>query len=368
MNPFRYGCVVDGEYFCPRPALEKELSRLVSAGQNIVIQGERRMGKTSLVCQTVRNMRKFKLLYIDLLGIRTIDDFCRKTTSAILSLDKRKSFLTSLIDLLKNIRPTLSFDPMTANPTLSVDVSATTPSDSIETILDAIEKLSEKKKICVVFDEFQDMLYLDNANSILASLRSKIQFQPSIPYIFMGSVRNSMAELFSNSRSPFYKSAALFDIGKIDDEDFIPFLKERFKSGNRSIDNQILKRIIELSGNVSGDVQELCDALWTVTDHNKEIDNEDIFDALNLVFARESKSYMPILSQLTKQQLAVLKCISLIGGENPFSVEFIKASKISNASSIRKAILRLVNLDILYLNDGVYKFSNPFFKEWLKRQ
>ena len=368
MNPFRYGCVVDGEYFCPRPALEKELSRLISAGQNIVIQGERRMGKTSLVCQTVRNMQKFKLLYVDLLGIRTIDDFCRKTTSAILSLDKRKSFLTSLIELFKKIRPTLSFDPMTANPTLSVDISSATPSDSIETILDAIEKISQKTKICIVFDEFQDMLYLDNANSLLALLRSKIQFQSNIPYIFMGSVRNSMAELFSNSRSPFYKSAALFDIGKIDDEDFIPFLKERFRSENQNINDDTIKKIIELSGNVSGDVQELCDALWTVTNSKKEIADSDITDALELVFARESKSYTPILSQLTKQQLSVLKCIALLGGENPFSAEFIKASKISNASSIRKAILRLVNLDILYQNNGIYKFSNPFFKEWLKRQ
>lgn len=23
--PFRYGCVVDGEYFCPRPELERQL-------------------------------------------------------------------------------------------------------------------------------------------------------------------------------------------------------------------------------------------------------------------------------------------------------------------------------------------------------
>ena len=47
--PFRYGCVVDGEYFCPRPELERQLRRYAESGQNLVIQGERRMGKTSLV-------------------------------------------------------------------------------------------------------------------------------------------------------------------------------------------------------------------------------------------------------------------------------------------------------------------------------
>ncbi len=368
MNPFRYGCVVDGEYFCQRPVLEKELNRLIAAGQNVVVQGERRMGKTSLVCQTVRNMRSFKLVYVDLLGVRSLDDFCRKTTSAIMALDKRKSFLSSLVDLLKNIRPTLTFDPVTANPTLSVDVSATTASDSIETIFDTIEVISQKKRICVAFDEFQDVLHIDDANGVLALLRGKIQFQPNIPYIFMGSVRNAMAELFSSSRSPFYKSAALFDIGKIDEADFIPFLKKRFKFGGRNVDDQTLKTVIALAGYVSGDVQELCDALWTVTTEQNDVVEDDVARALDLVFARESKSYTPILSQLTKQQLTVLKCIANLGGENPFSAEFVKTSKIGNASSIRKSILRLVNLDILYQNDGVYKFSNPFFKEWLKRQ
>ena len=47
--PFRYGCVVDGEYFCPRPELERQLRNYAESGQNLVIQGERRMGKTSLV-------------------------------------------------------------------------------------------------------------------------------------------------------------------------------------------------------------------------------------------------------------------------------------------------------------------------------
>ena len=45
--PFRYGCVVDGEYFCPRPELERQLRNYAESGQNLVIQGERRMGKTS---------------------------------------------------------------------------------------------------------------------------------------------------------------------------------------------------------------------------------------------------------------------------------------------------------------------------------
>ena len=39
MNPFKYGCTVNGEFFCPRPALERELASRIESGQNVVMQG-----------------------------------------------------------------------------------------------------------------------------------------------------------------------------------------------------------------------------------------------------------------------------------------------------------------------------------------
>ena len=57
MNPFKYGETVNGENFCRRPELSRTLRGYVEAGQNVVIQGERRMGKTSLVLETVRGMK-----------------------------------------------------------------------------------------------------------------------------------------------------------------------------------------------------------------------------------------------------------------------------------------------------------------------
>ena len=33
MNPFKYGCTVNGDFFCPRPALERELASRIESGQ-----------------------------------------------------------------------------------------------------------------------------------------------------------------------------------------------------------------------------------------------------------------------------------------------------------------------------------------------
>jgi len=45
MKPFKYGCVVGADFFCPRPQLQKRLTEYVKDGQNVVLVGERRMGK-----------------------------------------------------------------------------------------------------------------------------------------------------------------------------------------------------------------------------------------------------------------------------------------------------------------------------------
>ena len=45
----------------------KQLAGFIQSGQNVVLQGERRMGKTSLVCETVRQLKRRRMLYVDLL-------------------------------------------------------------------------------------------------------------------------------------------------------------------------------------------------------------------------------------------------------------------------------------------------------------
>jgi len=77
MNPFKYGQVVFDKDFCPRPQLEKKFIDYISSGQNVLLEGERRIGKTSLIFEIMRKMKKFLLLYIDIMEIKNADDFCR---------------------------------------------------------------------------------------------------------------------------------------------------------------------------------------------------------------------------------------------------------------------------------------------------
>ena len=368
-NPFRYGSIVSGEFYCPRPELSAELLRYAESAQNVVLQGERRLGKTSLICETFRDNASLKLLYIDLMGTKSIADFCRKVTSAVVALNSRRSFLMKTADFLMRLRPTLTLDSVSGAATISLDTRSSSDIVSLETVMDMVAAHAKKTPLCVVFDEFQDILNIENSDAVLATLRGKIQFHSDIPYFFLGSIRNRMSFIFTDSRSPFFKSAILFDIPHITDEQFIRFLTDRFKAGKRHVPESVILRVLDIAHRVSGDVQELCDALWVATKEDADVTLEDVDAALDVVFARENKSYTPIINQLTSIQMRILREIATNGGGNVMSKAFLENSNVPNASSVRKSVLRMVELDILFQEEsGEYRFNNPFFGEWLRRQ
>jgi len=368
MSPFKYGMVVDGEHYCPRPELARQFAKLVGAGQNVVVQGERRMGKTSFVCETVRRCRGVSLYYVDLYCVKTLAELCRRMVSAISTLDRSEGFLRKTARLISGLRPVLTIDRDTGAPSLTVDMRHSDSLASLEDVLDMIAVQANDGTACMVFDEFQDVLGIADSDAVLARLRAKMQFQNKISHVFLGSVRNRMHEIFDSPKSPFYKSATAFSVGPIDLDDFKKFLSERFRASKRKIGSQALDRIVSLADRVSGDVQELCETVWLATEDGDVIGDAEIDRGLRLVFAREQRNYGDVLSRLTPIQASVLKGLADPGHPRLFSGEFMSVNGVKNVGSVTRAVNRLTDEELVYEFEGEWKFTNPFFREWLNRQ
>ena len=367
MNPFQYGCVVGGENFCPRPELERQLREFAESGQNLVIQGARRMGKTSLVQHAIGGMRRMRLVYVDLYGIRSVADFCARAMKGVAKASGEISFLKKAVRLAFRLRPVIAIDPHDGSTTISVDARAAAEPDSLGQVMAMLARLAEDGRVCIVFDEFQDILRLENARGVLAEMRSTIQFQSDTPYFFTGSVRNEMMSIFDDADSPFFKSALTFAVEEIEPASFMRFLAGRFRKGDRRIGNAVLSRILRFADGVAGDVQEFCEALWETTEPGAEITSDDFDKAFRLLFSRELGGYEAILERLTPGQNSVLRTMAVHGGAQPYSHEFASLAGRST-SSIRRIVDRLVSDHILFLRKRAYRFSNPFFREWLARQ
>jgi len=364
-NPFKYGCVVSGEHFCRRASAERDLCRFIQAGQNVVIQGERRMGKTSLVKKAATGLRGWRMVYIDLYYINNQSDLCRRIVEGVSRSKAELPFLQRVLQMVPRLRPAISFDATDGSPKISIDARAADEPESIDAVMTMLENLSSDGKTCVVFDEFQDIRRLADAERILAEMRSSIQFQENTPYLFLGSVRHELWDIFNNSRSPFFKSAATYDVGAIDQEDFAAFIVDRFRNGARSVNVDTAIKIIDSACGVSGDVQEFCAALWDATEHNAAITEKDFPRALELIFTREHKGFERAASQLTPTQFSVLSTLARTPDARPYGADFLSKVGISNAGTVRKAIKRLETNDLIYEHKGTYRFVDSFFRAWL---
>jgi hypothetical protein len=368
MIPFKYGTVVSGKDFCGRRALIQQLSDLIASSQNVLVQGERRIGKTSLIYETLRKLKGFRPLSVDVMGIKTSHDFCQRTIKAIISLEAKGSFLTKLLQHLASLRPQLGIDPVTGLPTVSLDQSIRLSPESLEEIFDIIDELDKRKHLVVVFDEFQDVLKTSDSDTTLAVLRSKIQHHNKIPYVFAGSVRNEMDGIFTGPDSPLFKSAIPITVGPIEDREFSRFLKKKFLSSNRTVEDSVLKKLFAITDNVTGDVQQLCEALWSVTSDGDVIAGKNLSKAFRLIFARESKSYEHILGELTATQIRCLRGLAQTDGREPTSSHFLAITGIRQPSTVTRALLRLQNLNVIFKMKNEYRFVNPFFKAWINSE
>jgi uncharacterized protein len=364
MNPFTYGRVVSRKNYCSRPELEAKLRQRLLAVQNTYLEGERRTGKTSLVIQTVAGMASKRLVYVDLLEVRTIEDVHKRTLNGIVKAEGNAGFLQAALKSVAALRPTLSFDPVSGKPSLSVHAAARLMPESLEGLLDIFSGRQYRSTV-VVIDEFQDILNLPEAYKVLAVLRGKIQFLRNAPFVFCGSIRGKMHTIFTDHDSPFFKSALPIEVGPIDHIAFRKFIAHKFREAKIRIAPETIERILHIANENPGDTQQLCAAVFDVTNPDSTVSEDTLTEALQQIFAEERKGYEACLANITATQLKCLVTVARLGGKNTLSGEFLRACGILQPSTVRKSLLRLEDLKILFKTNNEYRYVNPFFGQWL---
>jgi hypothetical protein len=364
MNPFTYGRVVSRKNYCGRPELEAKLRQRLLAVQNTYLEGERRTGKTSLVIQTVVGITSKRLVYVDMLEVRTIEDVHKRTLNGIVKAEGNANFIQTALKSVVALRPTLSFDPLNGSPSLSIHAAARLLPESLEGLLDIFSG-REYRNAVVVIDEFQDILNLPEAYKVLAVMRGKIQFLHNVPFVFCGSIRGKMHTIFTDHDSPFFKSALPIEVGTIDHFAFRKFIARKFGEAKIRIAPETIERILHIANENPGDTQQLCAAVFDVTNPNSTVSENTLTEALQQIFAEERKGYEACLANITATQLICLVTVARLGGKNTLSGAFLAAAGIRQPSTVRKSLMRLDDLKILFKTDNEYRYVNPFFGQWL---
>jgi len=372
-NPFVYGQVlIPGRPFCPRPQLEASVLEAAAHQQRLVLLGERRMGKSSLVEHTLAGPGHI-LVAVDLRGLDSAQDFVdRMMLRLSTTLEAHRALTKHLPESLKSALAFISEVNVSLHGVVSVSARPKPKASNVIHAMDAIERASRWRPFVVFFDEFQEIVEnLDEreARHLLGVLRAEIQRHTRVAYVFAGSARGSMLELFTAENSHFYQSANILEVGPIPQADMANFLKAQFARGRRELSADTSHAIFALAGDSPNDQQQLAYHLWTQSAPGR-LGHEELKRAFSALLAEVSRRGELILESATPAQRRVLFATAIREDEETSTDSFIRFAGFRNNSSVAAAMrpfLKGTNA-ILEKRGSRVRYRERFMRLWVLLQ
>jgi len=366
-NPFVYTSTVDGESFCNRKQELQDLTDFCLDGQNVFIYAHRRCGKTSLIKVLLDQINKtnpdIKTFYIDLYGTLDERDFIASVFSSFSQVEtKLEKLAKTMKNLFSNVRPKLSYNP--DNNKIEVEASYN-PGENIPVFNEVVESLgrySETTGAVVVFDEFQEIdAYGDK--TLEKRLRKVIQHHRNVCYIFMGSQRRMLEQMFTEKSRALYNMATSYPLSQIATKHYRSWIKGLFQKYEKNPPtDEVIDDVLNACENHPLFVQQFFYFLWKEPDISSKVVNqieEKILD-------RRYLEYANIWDKLTPNQKKACILLFKFGGENIYKVKNFQQVGLKGSSQVKKAIEYLIDNEIVYRN-GIYRFSDVMFKKWIMR-
>ena len=370
-NPFIVTGKIEAEYFCDRVTESARVIKTITNGNNLVIISPRRMGKTGLIqfCYDKPQIaEEYYTFFIDILHTSSLREFTYTLGRTIFDtlLPRSKKMTSLFVQTIKSISGKFGFDPMTSMPTFNVELGdLEQPEYTLEEIF---KYLASADKPCVVaIDEFQQIAKYPEKN-IEALLRTHIQKLANCNFIFAGSERHMMQEMFTSSARPFYNSADLLELRPIALDIYIPFVCGHFENRNRYILPENVEWVYSLFKGHTYYIQRTFNEAFADTADGDECTMEIIKSAIDNMVASNDTIFREILSNIPEKQKALLYAIAKDGeAKSITSTEFIKRHSLPSASSVQSSARILLEKDYITCINKVYTLTDKLFAMWINR-
>lgn len=348
-NPFKFGTIVEEEYFTDRVNEVAYITQFVKSPNHLILISPRRFGKSSVVAKALKQS-KCKHITVNLQQVTSVSDLSSKLLREFFKVHPMER-IRHLITHFRVV-PTVTTNPMTG----SMDVSFQPGVDGtmlLEDVLTLIEKAhSEKDRMIVVMDEFQDIC--DLAPKFDRQLRSIMQEQKHINYILLGSQESMMTEIFENKKSPFYHFGEMMRLGKLPRKDFHRYLSERLAYCFPDNCVKLSDRILDYTSCHPYYSQQLAANIWQVGVLQPDV--EDPFKiAIGHIVTTHGLDYERLWMNFNRTNKWILQRLS---SGKPLQ------SSDHRTSTIYSALKRLQKDGYVIYTDR-YEMEDPFFREWI---
>ncbi len=368
-NPFIVTGKIEPEYFCGRVEESSRLVKSVTNGNNLVIISPRRMGKTGLIrfCYEKPEIKDdYYTFFIDILHTSSLREFTYLLGREIYEtlLPRSRKMANLFIQAIRSISGKFGYDPISGVPAFNIELGdIVRPEYTLDEIF---SYLANADKPCVVaIDEFQQIAKYPEKN-IEALLRTHIQNTGNCHFIFAGSERHMMQEMFTSAARPFYHSADMLELKAIEPQIYIPFIVSHFEKRNRQIAAGHVEKVYRLFKGHTYYIQKTFNEAFADTPEGEECTLETIRAAIDTMIASNDTIFREILSNIPEKQKALLYAIAKDGEtERITSAEFIRRHSLPSASSVQSAAKKLLEKDIITEINKTFSVTDKLFAMWI---
>lgn len=361
-NPFKYSSIATGESFCNREREQAELITNAKNSQNVVLFSHRRTGKTSLIHKVIERLKKTRpkvqAIYVDLLGTVSEREFVEKLFNGLSQIESK---FEKIIKAVSGVNVTVGIDPLTGGPQWSLSLRPKEAGHYLENVMKYLASYSKKRKLMIVFDEFQEISkYAEKGFE--KRLRSYIQHHQNICYIFSGSQRHLLLQMFNSVDRAFYQSANSFALAPIAPEHYIKWATALFKKKKGALlPSDIVRDILDRCELQPLPIQHYLSLLWK----EAKFDLETIEGIERQVIESRRIMFEGTWGNLSLNHRKGLKLLASTDGLGLFNPQRLADAGFKSATYLQRALKALIEQQIITKNGG-YHFQDVIFKKWVK--
>lgn len=370
-NPFIVGGYLSPHYFCDRETETEQLIRNITNGRNVVIISVRRMGKTGLIrhCFYQDKIKEnYHTFFIDIYATSSLREFVFALGKEIFERLKPKGmkFIERFFSIISSLRAGFKLDAITGEPTFDIGLGDI---HAAETTLDEIfAYLEQADKPCIVaIDEFQQIGNYGEKN-VEAILRTKVQHCQNARFIFAGSQKHIMMNMFNSPARPFYQSVNMMQLKSIPLTEYKAFVKRLFHENEKHIEEELIDEVYNFFEGHTWYIQLMFNELYILTGKGELCSRSQQTIALTNILQMQDFTYQEIFSRLPEKQKEVLiaigkeqKAIGVTSGK------FIKKYKLSTPSSVQSALKGLLEKNLVSQEQNQYEISDRLLGVWLQK-
>ena len=352
-NPFKFGTVVEEEYFTDRQEELQYICRVMDSENHLALISPRRFGKSSLVLKAAKQLKR-PFIMLNIQSITSTKELSNRILESVLKLYPMKNLKV----LLRNFRivPTISTNPMSDSIEVSFNPFSKENNDMIlEDVLQLVNEVStEKKRVILIFDEFQEIKEIEKG--LDKKLRGILQLQNNVNCIFLGSQESMMEEIFNDKKSPFYHFGLIMQLKRISEDEFFNFLDERFRKIT-SQSEDISHEILQVTHCHPYYTQQLAFQVWDAIQYQK-IGNDVVSQAIGQLVQMHDLDFERfwVNFSITDRNTLLL----LAQNKSPLTQRDLPTS--TSFSSLKRLIK-----NGYVIKTNTYEIEDPFFQRWMQQ-